>query len=86
LSKRRYRQAAIELLLSLEQDRTVEIVPISDELYQKAFELFCNRPDKDWSLIDCASFIVMRENNLSQALTTDEHFEQAGFVALLKHN
>jgi uncharacterized protein len=86
LSKKRYRQAAIELLLSLEHDRTVEIVPISDELYQKAFELFCNRPDKDWGLIDCVSFIVMRENNLSQALTTDEHFEQAGFVALLKHN
>jgi uncharacterized protein len=86
LSKKRYRQAAKELLLSLEQDRTVEIVPITDELYQKAFKLFCNRPDKDWGLIDCMSFIVMQENNLSQALTTDEHFEQAGFIALLRHN
>ena len=47
LSKKRYRQAAKELLLSLEQDETVGIVPISDELYQKAFQLFCNRPDKD---------------------------------------
>jgi uncharacterized protein len=85
LSKKRYRQAAKELLLSLEQDDTVEIVPITDELYQKAFKLFCNRPDKDWGLIDCVSFVVMRENNLSQALTTDEHFEQAGFIALLRH-
>ena len=86
LSKRRYRQAAKELLLSLEQDDKVEIKTITDEFYQKGFELFCNRPDKDWGLIDCVSFVVMRENNLSQALTTDEHFEQAGFVALLKQN
>ena len=85
LSKKRYRQAAAELLISLEQDKTIEIVPITDELYQKAFELFCKRPNKDWCLIDCMSFIVMRENDLSQALTTDEHFEQAGFVTLLRH-
>lgn len=85
LSKQRYRQAAKELLLSLEEDKTVEIIPVTDELYQKAFELFFNRPDKDWGLIDCMSFIVMQENDLTEALTTDEHFEQAGFVALLRH-
>jgi uncharacterized protein len=85
LSKKRYRQAAKELLLSLQQDETVEILPITDELYQKAFELFCNRPDKDWGLIDCISFIVMREKGLSEALTTDEHFQQAGFIVLLRH-
>jgi uncharacterized protein len=72
------------LLSSLEQDDTVEIVPMTDELYQKAFELFCNRPDKDWGLIDCISFIVMQEKGLSEALTADEHFEQAGFIALLR--
>ena len=54
-------------------------------LYQKAFQLFCNRPDKDWGLIDCVSFIVMREKRLSEALTADEHFEQAGFIALLRN-
>jgi uncharacterized protein len=85
LSKQRYRQAAKELLSSLEQDDTVEIVPMTDELYQKAFQLFCNRPDKDWGLIDCVSFIVMREKRLSEALTADEHFEQAGFIALLRN-
>ncbi len=85
LSKKRYRQSAAELLISLEQDETVEIVPITDDLYQKAFELFCNRPDKDWGLIDCISFIVMQENDLSRALTTDEHFQQAGYIALLRH-
>jgi uncharacterized protein len=85
LSQKRYRQATAELLISLERDQTVEILPITDELYQKAFELFRNRPDKDWGLIDCISFVVMRENGLTEALTTDEHFEQAGFIALLRN-
>jgi len=86
LSKRRYRQAAIELLNALKQDPQVEIVSISDELYRQAFELFSNRPDKDWGLIDCLSFVVMQERDLTDALTTDEHFEQAGFSPLLKKN
>ena len=84
LSKKRYRSAAVELLDSLEQDKTVEIIRIDSELYRKAFELFRNRPDKDWGLVDCISFIVMQEQQMSEALTTDEHFEQAGFRALLK--
>jgi len=86
LSKRRYRQAAIELLNALEQDPQVEIVSISDELFRQSFEMFSNRPDKDWRLIDCLSFIVMQERDLTEALTTDEHFEQAGFSSLLKKN
>jgi len=46
--------------------------------------LFCSRLDKEWGLIDCVSFIVMQERGLTNALTTDEHFEQAGFRALLR--
>jgi hypothetical protein len=43
-----------------------------------------DRPDKDWSLTDCISFVVMEDENIKEALTADHHFEQAGFVALLK--
>ncbi|MGI8469159.1 MAG: type II toxin-antitoxin system VapC family toxin [Pyrinomonadaceae bacterium] len=85
LSKRRYRQAAVELLDALEQDQQVEIVPLAEELYRRAFELFISRPDKDWSLVDCVSFVVMRERGITGALTTDEHFEQAGFRPLLRN-
>ena len=84
LSKQRYRQAAVELLTALEQDGQVEIVPLTENLYEQAFDLFCRRPDKDWGLVDCASFVVMQERGLTEALTTDEHFEQAGFRALLR--
>ena len=79
LAKKRYRQAAVSLLDSLERDRTVEIVQIDRELYHQAFDLFRNRLDKTWGLIDCISFAVMKERSISEALTTDEHFVQAGF-------
>jgi uncharacterized protein len=83
LSKERYRKAAIELLDALEQDATVEIIPLSEELFARALELFRKRPDKEWGLVDCVSFIVMEERRLTEALTPDKHYEQAGFRALL---
>jgi predicted nucleic acid-binding protein len=72
------------LLDSLEQDPQVEIVLLTEELYQQALSLFRDRPDKEWGLIDCVSFVVMQERGITNALTTDEHFEQAGFRILLE--
>ncbi|HXG84444.1 MAG TPA: type II toxin-antitoxin system VapC family toxin [Pyrinomonadaceae bacterium] len=84
LSRLKYRQIGIGLLKSLEADRNATIISLTDELYNKAFELFSNRPDKEWGLVDCISFVVMRERKITQALTADEHFIQAGFHALLR--
>jgi predicted nucleic acid-binding protein len=84
LSKIRFRPAAINLLDKMQKSSVVEIVPVTEELSGAGWKLFCRRPDKEWSWTDCISFIVMRERGIKQALTTDEHFEQAGFVALLR--
>jgi predicted nucleic acid-binding protein len=84
LSKLRYRQAAVSLLDALEKDALVEIVPTSEELCQRAFQLYKNRLDKEWGITDCVSFITMQDRNLTEALTADEHFQQAGFRALLR--
>jgi len=84
LSKQRYRYAAVKLLDSLEADPNVEIVPMSEQLYTRAFQLYRQRPDKEWSLTDCVSFIVMQDRGITEALTTDEHFQQMGFRALLR--
>jgi predicted nucleic acid-binding protein len=84
LSKQRYRDAAVDLLSSLESDPMVEVVPMTSDLYGQAFDLFRNRPDKEWGLTDCASFVVMRARGMTDALTSDDHFEQAGFQALLR--
>jgi Predicted nucleic acid-binding protein, contains PIN domain len=84
LCKTRFRPSAIRLLDKMQNSPIVEIVPVTEQLSRAGWELFCRRPDKEWSWADCISFVVMRERGIRQALTTDEHFEQAGFVALLR--
>ena len=84
LCKARHRQAFSALYQSLLTRSQVRIVNADHELFEEAFDLYKNRPDKDWSLTDCTSFIVMQRAGITQALTADHHFEQAGFVALLK--
>jgi hypothetical protein len=84
LAKQRYRAAAIELLESLDADPTIEVVLLTQDLYRLALNLFKQREDKEWGLVDCISFIVMRERGITDALTADTHFQQAGFRALLK--
>ncbi|MFM6025600.1 MAG: type II toxin-antitoxin system VapC family toxin, partial [Dolichospermum sp.] len=74
----------IQLLESLETDPSVEVVLLSNSLYKLAFNLFKQREDKEWGLVDCISFIVMQDRGISDALTTDIHFQQAGFRALLR--
>lgn len=83
LAKLHYRAAAIELLDSIEEDPNVEIIPLSEELYNQAMQLYRQRPDKEWGITDCISFVVMKDHALTKALTTDEHFKQAGFKAQL---
>ncbi len=84
LSKIQYRDAAVKLLIALEADPNVKIVPLSEEVYLRALQLYRERPDKEWGLVDCVSFVVMQERNIQDALTTDVHFRQAGFRALLR--
>ncbi len=84
LSNKRYRPAAVKLLIALQHDPSVEIVPLTEDLFAKAVVLFRSRSDKEWGLVDCVSFIVMRERGLTDALTADKHYEQAGFRALLR--
>ncbi len=85
-SKHRYRQNTIDLLDSLEADPNIKIIQISKSLYLQAFQLFKERSDKEWGLTDCVSFVVMQQRRITQALTADKHFEQAGFQALLRGN
>lgn len=84
LAKARYRSAAIGLLRALEADPSMEIIPLSEVLFARAFQLFQERPDKEWGLIDCVSCVVMRDAGLTEALTADEHFRQMGFRAWLR--
>lgn len=80
--KRRSGFATTLKLLTTDPDIT--IVPAEESTWNAGVELYGNRPDKEWSLTDCISFVVMAEWGIREALTGDHHFEQAGFTALLK--
>lgn len=83
LAKLIYRPAAIQLIDGLRTDPKVEIVPLDSRLFEVAYQLFRERPDKEWSLTDCVSFVIMQERHISQSLAADEHFKQAGLIPLL---
>ena len=79
-----HRRAAVDLLTGIREDPGIIVIPMSDDLYSEALELFANRTDKEWSLIDCVSFVVMRKRGITRALTADGHFAQAGFEPLMR--
>ncbi len=80
---RHYRAAAIRLIDQFLVSPKVEVVYTTPNLFVAAFALYKQMDDKQWSLVDCVSFVVMRERGLTEALTPDHHFTQAGFQALL---
>lgn len=83
LAKLRHRELVIRVVKLLQKDPAFDIIPTSRQLWDDAWMLFSTRPDKEWGLTDCTSFVLMRQLGLNSALTTDRHFQQAGFRALL---
>jgi uncharacterized protein len=77
------RQRFLRLMESLEADRNTAIVQATAGLFRDGLELFKQRPDKSWSLTDCTSFVMMKAQGISDVLTGDHHFAQAGFAPLL---
>jgi predicted nucleic acid-binding protein len=72
------------MLAKLKANPNTRIEACTDALLQDGIDLYNQRLDKEWSLTDCISFVVMQREGILEALTGDRHFEQAGFVALLK--
>jgi len=78
------RRLAREVVERAERSVDVEIVPQTAAQFRAALERYTQRSDQTWSLTDCASFIVMEERGITEALAHDRDFEQAGFTALLR--
>lgn len=84
LSKVPVRPYAIQGVEAIRANPNVEVVPQTSLQFGRAFDLYRRMADKEWSLTDCASFEIMRERELTEALAHDHHFVQSGFVALLR--
>jgi predicted nucleic acid-binding protein len=84
LSRADQRRWVVEAIRAVRSDPDITTVPGSASLFTRAFDLYAARGDKDWSLTDCTSFVVMKERRIDRALTADLHFVQAGFRALLR--
>ena len=72
-----------KLLELIEAESKIQVIGASNSHFQRGAELYLSRSDKSWSLTDCISFVVMQQRSIRESLTGDQHFEQAGFKALL---
>jgi predicted nucleic acid-binding protein len=78
------RQAAARAVHSLRGSSGVIIIPQTTQLFERALRRYHDMSDKIWSLTDCASFLIMEDEQLTAALTHDRHFAQAGFQVLMR--
>lgn len=79
---RNYKQQASEIIDNFLSSEEVALVNLNQNLFKQALKLYRMYQDKEWGLVDCVSFVVMWEANVSQVLTFDQHFAQAGFQIL----
>lgn len=83
LSAPTFRKAVVGFYHRLQESSRIEIVFVNQHLWSAGWQLYEDRPDKSWSLTDCISIVVMQERGLSDVLTNDKHFKQAGFQVIL---
>ncbi len=79
------RPEQVRIIGTLRSADWIRILHVESAQDEAAWRLLAKHDDKAWSLVDCASFIVMREHSVTVALTSDRHFEQAGFTRLLRN-
>lgn len=77
------REAVLAFVAELQRSPLVEMIYVDEALHHAALSFLQERLDKNWSLCDAVSFLLMERYGVLEALTTDRHFEQAGFVRLL---
>lgn len=78
------RAAAVRFITQCYATPNIHVAPVDTGLLNRALGLYGERTDKEWGLTDCISFVVMSDQSLTDAMTTDRHFIQAGFRALMR--
>lgn len=81
---RGYKSEAVQIIDEFLHADEVDVIHLNPALFVRAFTLYKTHNDKEWGLVDCLSFVVMRDRGVTQALTFDHHFTQAGFQVLMR--
>jgi predicted nucleic acid-binding protein len=82
-ARRLPRMTTLTFVSDLVENPDIDMVWVDEVLHRAAMALLMARPDKTYSLCDAVSFVLMRQRHVTEALTTDRHFEQEGFQRLL---
>jgi len=83
VARRLPRQATLAFVAELQDNPLAKVIYVDEPLHREALALLQQRLDKSWTLCDAVSFLLMQQQGIVEALTTDAHFEQAGFIRLL---
>lgn len=83
LVRRFPRAEVLAFVVDLVDNPDIETIWVDEQLHREAMQLLVDREDKTYSLCDAVSFVLMRQRSMTDALTTDRHFEQEGFIRLL---
>jgi predicted nucleic acid-binding protein len=75
--------AALRLLDIIDRSAAFRMIWIGEERFESAKAFFRKHADHGYSFTDCTSFMVMQELGISEVLSSDRHFTQAGFRPLL---
>jgi predicted nucleic acid-binding protein len=81
---RTLRNPAVETVEAIKADPAVKVIPPSEVLFERGLQRYKNRSDKEYSLVDCISMVVMEDEGITEVLTNDHHFEQEGFTLLIR--
>lgn len=79
-----HKNQVVEFIETFLESDEVEVIRLTSDLFEQALTLYRQHQDKSWGLVDCYSFVIMKNNNINLALTFDKHFIQAGFQALMR--
>jgi uncharacterized protein len=85
LAKTKARRSITAFINEITINKHYTILHTDADVFHQAFRLYESYDDKEWSLVDCVSFLVMKKERLRFALTADNHFEQFGYIAVLRH-
>ena len=81
---RHLRSAVVSMVKAIRNNWNCTVVDQTHEQFARALSHYAEYDDKEWSLVDCASILLMKERTIKEVLSFDHHFEQAQLTTLMR--